>query len=603
MYTTTTQASARNRAQLRPNPLDFAAIFAGLLLLALLTVVVTWQFWHVDRIFTGATIGGVPVGGLTRGEAVAKLSAELQGYPLAPVSVYAGERQWPLTMSMLQPDFDVADAVNRSFLLGRDGSITTRLGQQLSLALRGYEITLPLTFDDAELRYAVSQIAADVRRPGRPQVAVNGLTIPAQPGVDVDEDATVAAITRALQEHAGGAHVRVPLATVDIAPPQLTSGGAAVDALAGPAPLPLVLQDARSGTEIALDPEVLRAVAFSTTPLRIDRDVLRAHLRALAEEIDVPARDARLRFNPATGGLTVIRSSQPGRQLDIDATMTAVETALVDGRGQAELVLVETQPRVDMNRVAEMGIRELVAGGTTYFAGSSAARIRNIEVAAEKFDGVVIPPGEIFSFNEFVEDVTAANGFEDSLIIWGDRTAVGVGGGVCQVSTTVFRAAYAAGLPIVERYNHGYVVSWYGEPGMDATIYTPTVDFRFRNDTGAYLLIEPVVDSAQGVITFNLYGTRPERQVTIGEPVVTDVKAPEPPVYEVDEDLATGEKQQVEWEQEGMTVTVTRTIVENGTTRADSITSVYQPWRAMYLIGPGTLAPQTDPGDGEDEEG
>ena len=80
-------------------------------------------------------------------------------------------------------------------------------------------------------------------------------------------------------------------------------------------------------------------------------------------------------------------------------------------------------------------------------------------------------------------------------------------------------------------------------------------------------------------------------------------QAPEPPVYEVDEDLATGEKQQVEWEQEGMTVTVTRTIVENGTTRADSITSVYQPWRAMYLIGPGTLAPQTDPGDGEDEEG
>ena len=94
----------------------------------------------------------------------------------------------------------------------------------------------------------------------------------------------------------------------------------------------------------------------------------------------------------------------------------------------------------------------------------------------------------MFSFNENVEDVTAANGFEDSLIIWGDRTAVGVGGGVCQVSTTVFRAAYEAGLPILERYNHGYVVSWYGEPGLDATIYTPSVDFKFRNDTGAYLL-------------------------------------------------------------------------------------------------------------------
>jgi vancomycin resistance protein YoaR len=603
MHQATSQSDLYRQSHIRRNPLDFAAIFAGLLALTLLTVIVLWQFWHVDRIFTGTTIGGVPVGGMTRAEAVAKLSVELQGYPLVPVSVYAAERQWPLTMSALQPDFDVTDAANRAFLLGRQGGLTTRLSQQLSLALRGYEITPPLTFDEAELRYTVSQIAADVRQPGRPQVNVNGLTVPAQPGVDVDEGATVAAITTVLQNGAGGAHLRIPLATVEIPPPQLTMGGAAVDTLAAPPPKPLVLHDPRTGIEVALDPDVLRDVAFSTTPLRIDRDILRARLTGLAGELDVPARDARLRFNPTTGGLTVIQSSQPGRALDVDATMAAVETALVEGRHAAELVMVETQPRVDMNRVAEMGIRELVATGSTYFAGSSAARVRNIEVAAEKFDGVVIPPGEIFSFNEFVEDVSAANGFEDSLIIWGDRTAVGVGGGVCQVSTTIFRAAYAAGLPIVERYNHGYVVSWYGEPGMDATIYTPTVDFRFRNDTGAHLLVEPVVNGGQGVITFNLYGTRPDRQVTIDDPVVTDIKTPEKPIYEVDESMATGEKEQVEWEQEGMTVTVTRTIVEDGTTRSDSITSVYQPWRAMYLIGPGTLAPQAEPGENEDDQG
>ena len=195
-------------------------------------------------------------------------------------------------------------------------------------------------------------------------------------------------------------------------------------------------------------------------------------------------------------------------------------------------------PAVDMNRIAEMGIRELVASGTTYFAGSSASRVRNVEVAAAQFEGVVIPPDGIFSFNEIVRDVSSANGFEDSLVIWGDRTAVGVGGGVCQVSTTVFRAAYEGGFPLVERYNHGYVVDWYGEPGMDATIFTPTVDFRFRNDTGAYLLIDPVVDSINGVITFNFYGTRPDRTVTVSKPQITDVIKPEPPVYTVDEALA-----------------------------------------------------------------
>jgi vancomycin resistance protein YoaR len=259
----------------------------------------------------------------------------------------------------------------------------------------------------------------------------------------------------------------------------------------------------------------------------------------------------------------------------------------------ASLIIRDRLPAVDSRYISQMGIQELVASGTTYFAGSSPARVHNIEVAAEKFEGVVIPPNGIFSFNKVVEDVTGANGFEDSLIIWGDRTAVGVGGGVCQVSTTVFRAAYAAGLPIVERYNHGYVVSWYGEPGLDATIYTPSVDFRFRNDTGSYLLLEPVVDGTGGTITFNLYGTKPDRVVTIGEPVITDIVEPEPAIYRYDETLGYGEKEQVDWEQNGMTSKVTRTILENGETRSETLTSVYQPWRAVYLYGPGVDVPAT----------
>jgi vancomycin resistance protein YoaR len=219
--------------------------------------------------------------------------------------------------------------------------------------------------------------------------------------------------------------------------------------------------------------------------------------------------------------------------------------------------------------------------------------VRNIEVAAEKFEGTVVPPGGVFSFNEIVRDVSSANGFEDGLVIWGDRTAVGVGGGVCQVSTTVFRTAYEGGFPIVSRTNHGYVVDWYGEPGMDATIFTPYVDFQFRNDTGAYLLLDPIVDSANGVMTFNFYGTAPNRTVTVSKPEIKDVKPAEPPQYVVDESLAPGEKKQVDWEKEGMTVTVTRTIVEDGTTRTDTLTSNYEPWQAVYLVGPGTEIPAT----------
>ena len=332
---------------------------------------------------------------------------------------------------------------------------------------------------------------------------------------------------------------------------------------------------------------------FSKQPLRLDEDRVREILAGWAEQIDIQPADARLRFDSGSGTVQVLQESRMGRQLDVEGTLASIREAVEGGRDTAALVVRDLPPAVDSGNVAQMGIRELVASATTYFAGSSAARVRNIEVAAEKFDGVVMPPNGVFSFNKIVEDVTSANGFEDSLIIWGDRTAVGVGGGVCQVSTTVFRAAYEAGLPIVERYNHGYVVSWYGEPGLDATIFTPTVDFRFRNDTGAYLLLEPVVNGAGGAITFNFYGTKPDRLVTISDPEISDVKEPEPPIYRLDESLATGEKEQVDWEQKGMTAKVTRTIVQNGETRTETLISKYQPWRAVYLYGPGTDVPVT----------
>ena len=141
---------------------------------------------------------------------------------------------------------------------------------------------------------------------------------------------------------------------------------------------------------------------------------------------------------------------------------------------------------------------ELVSEGTTNFKGSPAERVHNVVNAASKFGHVVVAPEEEFSFNRNVGDVNSANGFIDALVIAGDRTAVGIGGGVCQVSTTAFRAAFLGGFPIVERWAHGYVVGWYGKPGLDASIFTPNVDFRFKNDTGHFILIQSTWNEAKG---------------------------------------------------------------------------------------------------------
>ena len=388
---------------------------------------------------------------------------------------------------------------------------------------------------------ALTALAQRLDKPGLPARRIGTVETPAQSGITVDVKATLAQVMANFQQAGDEAAFAVPLAVTTLPPPPPVADTASASTLNLAVQQPLLLRAEQGGVEFALDPATLSRFALSTAPLRLDETAVHDYLATLAPQVEIPPRDARLRFDPDTGAITVLQSSQPGRMLDVDATVTAIQEALASGSDTARLALVETAPAVDSNRIAEMGIRELVAQGSTYFAGSSASRVRNIEVAAEKFDGVVIPPDGLFSFNEVVRDVSAANGFEDSLVIWGDRTAVGVGGGVCQVSTTVFRTAYEGGFPIVERYNHGYVVGWYGEPGMDATIFTPSVDFKFRNDTGAYLLLEPVVDSVNGVITFNFYGTRPDRTVSVGEPEITDVKQPEPPQYVVDETPGEGE--------------------------------------------------------------
>jgi len=583
----TTFPTYRPRPAIRRSAADFLVIWFVVALLSVLAAISGWQFWHTDRIFTGVQVAGAPIGGMTRSAAVLQLSRELRTYPITPLPIEFEGRLWTLSNAQLGPQPDWLAAVNAAYLIGRQGSMGEKLSAQWRALLGRISLDPPVAFDEGAIRYALSQIAIEVRRPGRTAVTVGDLTLPSAPGVDVDVEASTRLVLARLQAGDGRS---VPLQTHIIAPPDAASRSTASPDTPA-APLPLVLRDEVSGLVFALDPATQQRILPNGREGRLNEAALREIVSGWAEQIYIPAQDARLRFDANAGRPVVIQPSLSGRQLDVDATMAAIGDALAGDRRQAPLPVETIAPKVDSNRINEMGIRELIASGTTYFAGSSPARIHNIEVAAEKFKGVVIPPNGIFSFNSIVQDVSAANGFEDSLIIWGDRTAVGVGGGVCQVSTTVFRAAYLAGFPIVERYNHGYIVSWYGEPGLDATIYTPSVDFKFRNDTDAFLLVQPLVDSAQGVITFQFYGTKPDRQVTVSDPNITDVIEAGEAVYQEDPNLAPGQIKQVEWAKQGSTVTVERTIVENGRTRVDKLVSVYQPWSAVFLVGPGTQIP------------
>jgi vancomycin resistance protein YoaR len=259
-----------------------------------------------------------------------------------------------------------------------------------------------------------------------------------------------------------------------------------------------------------------------------------------------------------------------------------------------------TNPQVTDEATAEqLGISEAVSVHTSYFYGSSSERIHNIELASARFHGVLIPPGGTLSMADLLGDVSLDSGYAEAWIIFGDRTIKGVGGGVCQVSTTLFRTAFLGGYQIDERYPHAYRVGYYEQTasggynpdyaGLDATVFAPVVDFKFTNDSQYWLLMETYVNAAGRSLTWKFYSTSDGRTVDWQTTGITNVVPELDPLYEENADLAKGEIKQVDWGVDGADVTVTRTVTRNGEViHQDTINTHYVPWRDIYQYGPGT---------------
>lgn len=254
---------------------------------------------------------------------------------------------------------------------------------------------------------------------------------------------------------------------------------------------------------------------------------------------------------------------------------------------QVEVPLKVQDPTLTLADLPDPKNLKLISSGSSTFKGSSRERSTNVKVAADALDGHVIAPDEVFSFNDAIGDISPANGYVGALVISGGRTVEGIGGGVCQVSTTTFRSMYKAGLPIVERNQHAYWVKWYApQMGFEAAVYQPGVDLKMKNDTGAPILIRTITDLDKGTLTVNLYGIPPKRKVTVSDATILS-RTPHPPSKTIyDASLAPGQMKQVDWAVDGYNVQITRTIVDSKGARKDTISSNYRPWQAVFAVGP-----------------
>jgi len=316
-------------------------------------------------------------------------------------------------------------------------------------------------------------------------------------------------------------------------------------------------------------------------------------LDEMSQILNKQARDATLQFSG--GKVTEFTSAQDGQALNRDETKKLFFAQILKLNSDKNIVGVKLPVSVVKAKIAnaeinKLGIKELIGTGVSYYSGSIPNRMFNVELGAKFINGTLVAPDEVFSFVRLVGDVSSAQGFKPAYIIKSGRTVLDDGGGICQVSTTVFRAALNSGLPIVKRTAHAYRVSYYEQkgfkPGLDATIFSPSVDLQFRNDTGRHILVQTTVDRVIARMQVDIYGTSDGRRVELGEPIVSNIIPAPEPRYEDDPTLPTGTTKQVDFAVAGATSVFTRKVYKgNNLVIDESFRSVFRPWQAVYLVG------------------
>lgn len=589
--------------------LFFSAVLLLLAAAALLAGVALAQYR--ERIVPGVSVYGLSLGGMTLDEARAALTAHYT-YDRETVFTFRdGDHFWQMTAGELGVRFDVEATLADAYAIGHNGGSFADFSSMGSAWLSGRDIAPIVSYDQNAAAERLRTIAADGRLQTAiqdAQLVIDGTTVtvtPPRAGRTLDISATLERLNQTILSQQSGGEIAL---VINETPPMIThveaAAAQATTALSAPLTLTANAPDGTLlGPWIAMPEQIATLLTLELTDhpdgtrtysVHFDASAFASYLAELAPGLALNPVDARFHFNENTAQLDVIQPAVMGRSLNIPATLAAMEVAVFDPQNRVvPLVFDYVLPRYhDGITAAELGITGMVAEATTYYRGSTENRRLNIARGASLYDGILIAPGEEFSFNEYLGDISIEAGFVEGKIIFGGRTIEGVGGGICQVSTNLFRAAFNAGFPFTERHTHGYRVGYYEQnspPGLDAAIYTPTADLRFINDTPYHLLIETSMYPANDSIQVRFYSTNPGRTVEMVDHRVFNEVAPPAPAYEPNGELGAGQSLQVDWAATGAEVSYTRVIrdLAGNELRRDQFYTFYMPWQAVIQVPPG----------------
>lgn len=578
---------------------------------------------HNDRILPGVHVGGIALGGLNHSAALQtlqtaydamlddELAVSVDG-SLASIPLRASGQNDP-DLSHNAIDMDIAGAVSAAYDTGRQGGALARLFRPLLLATLFPTNIETATVFSQHLETAVTAAFPDVENPGTPigfTINMDGdePTVTVTPSVDgkaFDWETATAALVKDAQDFRLGT-LTVPVVTIksDITIDDATTLVDSIDDALAAAPYTLS-HTPENRTDAKTWEVTQRNVADWLTPgrnedgalmLTLDATAMAEFLATLHEDIDVAAQNAR--FSMQNDRVVEFAASRDGVTVNDADTIRAIADFLGTDDTEILVMVDRVTPTVPTESANSLGINEVIGVGMSDFKGSPRNRIANIKHGASKLNGILIAPGETLSLLEQLRPFTVEDGYLPELVIKGDEIKPEVGGGLCQIGTTTFRAVMNSGLKIVERRNHSLVVSYYNDPsnnnpGTDATIYDPSPDFKFQNDMATYILLTTEVDEEEKKLYFTFWGTSDGRNGSYEPPTVLSWSGYGETKYTETETLAPG-VEQCQSPHPGATTTFTYNVTyADGTAYEEEYFSSYRSLPKICLVGKSADTPET----------
>lgn len=493
---------------------------------------------------------------------------------------------------------DVDSTIRRAFAYGRSSSPVNDALNRAKLLFLKNTLPIEVSINRELLAKTLEQAFPKVlRQPVQADLSYNKTTktfdvVKEQSGTFFDVDSAVQSITNSLAQ---GNMPNVQIKTMDKSPNIISSDAEKFRQQAQHLlrPIQLTVGDKRSWKVDA--PTVGLWITVSRTPqtdvaLAVRGQEIKKYLETtIAPAVFVEGKDPR--FEMKGGKIFITTQPQKGSKLEIEESVRLISTTILDKTQSTILLPIKEYESAALDIPSQNNIKEIVSKAETDFRGSPKNRRANIANGISRINGIIIQPNEEFSLLHYLEPIDDTTGFLPELVIKGNKTKPEFGGGLCQVSTTLFRAVAYAGLPVTMRRNHSYRVSYYEPPvGFDATIYSPAPDFKFKNDMATPLLIQARIQGTKVFVTF--WGTKDGRISDIDKPTVYNIKKPpEMKLIETTE-LKPGEKKCTEKAHSGADAYFERRVTyPSGEVKKDLFKSHYVVWPAVCYIGKEKVEP------------